>query len=78
MFMTFSLELKVDDESALRRAAAERAGSDGLEPEQANEFLDPDTKSVEDCVVMLLDPGQSPAGTSILDSSAKESNDLVV
>jgi hypothetical protein len=51
---------------------------DGLEQTGANEYLDPELKSLADCVVALLDPGLSPAGSSILGSGAELSNDLVV
>lgn len=67
---------QIDDESAMRRAAADRATEDGLTQEEANEYLTAEWKSLADCVVMLLDPGQSPPGTSVLDSSVEESDDL--
>lgn len=62
--VTFQIHLSIHDAEAFRAAAITRAGEDGLtewEPE-----------TLADCAVMLLDPGESPPGSSIESSEADE------
>lgn len=72
MSLTVSLALSIHDEHAFRQAAAERADSDGLDREESRAYLDAASKSLGDCAVMIFDPGTSPPGCSILDSSSEE------
>lgn len=68
---TFTLYLSVHDETALRKAAETRALDDGMTPEEAAEYLDEAKQSITDCIVMLFDPGESPDGCQIEQSSAE-------
>lgn len=68
--MRFTLDVTVNDEVALRRAAYERALADKLSEEEAQQYLDPDG-ALADCVVMLFDPGVSPPGCQIEGSTAE-------
>lgn len=66
--VAIAIYLNVTDEAAFRQAARDRAISDGLSGNDADGYLDEDKMSLERCAVMLLDPGQSPDGSEILDS----------
>lgn len=50
----------------LRRAAHDRAIKDGLGEEEAREYL---KESADTCALMLLDPGASPEGLEIEEST---------
>lgn len=69
-----TVDLRIYDEKAFRRAAYERGIEDGLSEEEAKEYLDPDSKSLGECGQMLIDPGVSPEGTEILQSSSESLN----
>jgi hypothetical protein len=77
-FLTFSLEVKIDDEPQFRNRAYEQAIRDGLPPEDAAEYLDEDKQSVTQCAVMVFDRGLSPVGCSILGSSAEDTSNHLV
>lgn len=68
--ITVSVDLKVDDERSFRETARDRAISDGLSLEEAALYLNEDEMSLNDCAMMVIDPGESPSGCSILGSSA--------
>lgn len=59
-----TITIKVTDEAQMLKAARERAISDGLNSEGADQL------GVLESLRMLLDPGESPPGTEIQDSSA--------
>jgi hypothetical protein len=71
-FYRFEMELDVFDESALRRAAKDRALESGLGTADAARFVG--AASVEDCLVMVLDPagGTQPFGVQVERSRAEE------
>lgn len=71
MDICVSIFVTINDESAFRRAAYERALAEGLGEEEANGYLDPEANPVTNCAVMLFDPGTSPDGCEILDSVAE-------
>ena len=60
-----TIGLTVHDETAFRTAARNRALADGLDPEEAENYLDPDAYSLGACAQMILDPGVSPDGAQI-------------
>lgn len=77
MVIEFSMSLRVYDVRAFVRAAQDRAIADGLcktRMEAARNF-DIRATHMTGCAVMLFDPGQSPAGSEILDSRA-DSEDI--
>ena len=70
---SFTLSGSVTDVSLLYKTALARAIADGLEPDDAAESLTYDGEpNVSACVRMLLDPGISPDGLEIDDSSCEE------
>jgi hypothetical protein len=65
-----TIYVDVNDQDALFAAAMARAKEDGLEESDAQENLKPDGEvHIGNCLRMLLDPGVSPPGCSIEDSS---------
>jgi hypothetical protein len=58
-----SIYIRVTDEAALLAAAKARATADKVDPD--------DVETVHDALRMLLDPGESPPGTEILDSTVE-------
>lgn len=70
--MSVTIELNVYDPKAFRTVAYERALSDGLDPDQASEYLDRNKMSLGECALMILDPGTSPIGAEIENSSHDE------
>jgi hypothetical protein len=66
------IDIEVEDPETLYMAAMHHATSwDGMDRVDAQDLLRPDPEEVCDvgaCLIMLLDPGQSPAGTSIIES----------
>jgi hypothetical protein len=72
-FVTFSMDIKIDDEPQFRQRAYEQATKDGLPPEEAAEYLDAELKDIAECVQMVFDTGLGPIGSSILGSTAEES-----
>lgn len=62
------IDMEVFDEAAFRDAAYKRALQGGHDEDSAKEYLDEDEQSLESCAVMLIDPGTSPAGSSIIQS----------
>lgn len=76
MDYTFNLELVVSDPAALYKVAFEQALKDGLDPSDAIETLNPGPVGdkeidVAACLQMVLDPGDSPDGTAIQNSSVE-------
>ncbi|MEY2161399.1 hypothetical protein [Rhodanobacter sp. FW106-PBR-LB-2-11] len=69
MQIEVTIAITVDDEAVFRRAAHDRALADQLGQEEAVSYLSADLTSVGQCAIMLLDPGVSPKGCSILDST---------
>jgi hypothetical protein len=67
------LDLEVYDERALFNTALKHARSTGSSHTEAMELLMPDgqTIDVSACLIMLLDPGESPSGLTILESSVE-------
>lgn len=71
---TVSIHLTVTDRQALHAHAMTQAttGDGALNKEEALRMLGTsDEPSVSDCLCFILDPGMSPPGTSILDSSCE-------
>jgi hypothetical protein len=62
--ITVTFELDVFDESAFRQAAYEQARRQGCT--DAQDYLDKDKMSLNDCARINIDPGSSPAGSQIL------------
>ena len=73
--MSVTIYLRIHDERDFRQAAAEQYKKDGPPSEDAGEYLDPEKTSLGECAIMLLDPGTSPAGSSILESVAGDEYD---
>lgn len=69
MQVCISICLTVHDEPIFREAARDRALADGLDDETANAYLDGEAHSLGQCAIMLLDPGTSPKGCQINDST---------
>lgn len=74
-FIEVTLYLRINDADEFRRTAHTRAESEGVTDDDLAAYLDPDEMSLGDCARMIFDPGMSPNGCSILDSSADESTD---
>jgi hypothetical protein len=70
MQVAVTIFLDVNDADEFRRAARDRAIADNLGDEEASSYLDAEETSLGQCAVMLLDPGISPNGSSIIDSAA--------
>lgn len=68
--LSVTVELRIYDARAFRRAAYDRALRDGLDHQQASEYLNCEKMSLGQCGMMLIDPGMSPDGASIEGSSA--------
>jgi hypothetical protein len=66
------IRLDVWDFEQFREAARKRALEDGLDEEEAAEYLDEEEKSIGECAMMLLDPGVGPAGSDVEESSCIE------
>lgn len=66
--VSFTLELEIVDAEAFAAAARERALAEGLSGNDAAKYTANDLAA---CAVMLADPGVSPIGAKILDSSAE-------
>ncbi|WP_323016424.1 hypothetical protein [Castellaniella sp.] len=67
---TFSMDLRVHDEHAIRQLARQQAINDGLGDEIADEFMDEDINDITDCLQMILDPS-CIEGAEILGSAAE-------
>lgn len=68
-----SLEVRVDNVAELYAAAKTCLEAANMTAEEIEAVLRPDGKAnVANCLRMLLDPGASPGGCSILNSSAEE------
>jgi len=67
---TISIDLRVTDKKALHAAAFARCIADGLSVRQAFETIGTRrSPKLGDCLQMILDPGVSPDGTEIQNSS---------
>lgn len=64
--ISVTINMEVFDESLFRKAARKRAIDDGLDEDSADAYLDPDIMSLDECGIMLIDPGTSPAGATIV------------
>ena len=72
MIATLTLHLQINDKQALYRAALAQMEKDGINKKDANKSLRPGGAiDVGNCLRMLLDPGVSPDGCQILDSTAE-------
>lgn len=68
-----SLEVRIDNVAELYAAAHACLVAANMTAEEIEDVLRPDGEvSVANCLRMLLDPGASPGGCSILNSSAEE------
>ncbi|MGF6604758.1 hypothetical protein P3T23_009514 [Paraburkholderia sp. GAS448] len=70
--ISVTIELDVHDPAAFRQVAYKRALEDGLDEEDAKEYVDPKKMSLGACAIMILDPGVSPDGADIENSSSDE------
>lgn len=70
MDSSVTIYFELHDEQAFRQAAYDRALADELSEEEARTYLDEEATSIGACATMLFDPGISPPGCSIVDSSA--------
>lgn len=61
-----TISMQIDNESDFREAARDRALKDGLDEKSASQYLDPESTSLDECGQMIIDPGMSPAGATIL------------
>lgn len=66
--ISVTIHISVHDEEAFRNAAMTQALEDGLSEVEATAYLS--SHSLEECAVMILDPGLSPDGCSIECSEA--------
>lgn len=68
-----SLYVRVRDKKELFKTASAQAKKDGMSDAEIKEMLkDSDNKiDVSACLRMIFDPGTSPAGCEILDSSCE-------
>ncbi|TNC80822.1 MAG: hypothetical protein C9356_11910 [Oleiphilus sp.] len=64
--VSVNISLSIYDEKQFRQAARARALSDGLDSESADAYLDDDAMSIDQCALMLIDPGKSPDGAWIV------------
>ncbi|MBB5546527.1 hypothetical protein A8H39_00120 [Paraburkholderia fungorum] len=70
--ISVTIELDIHDPAAFRHAAYKRALDDNLGEDEAKEYLDAEKTSLGACAIMILDPGVSPDGASIENSSSDE------
>lgn len=66
-YIDVTIHLEVFDEKILFDAACAAMIKDGVPPDEAAQFAD----SPSECARYLLDPGVSPPGTNIEDSTAE-------
>lgn len=69
--ISVTVHLDIYDPATFRAEAYARALKDGLDEEQAAEYLNPEKMSLGQCGIMLIDPGVSPDGAQIENSSAE-------
>jgi hypothetical protein len=69
--VTVAIDIEVFDEKVFRQKAKERALEDGLSEEDAAGYLDEECQNIGACAQMLFDPGISPDGCEIIQSSAE-------
>lgn len=70
--LEFTVTIEVGNEAAFRLAAHQRLIEQGVEEEEAAGYIDAAVTSIDTCAMVLLDPGDSPAGSSILWSDARK------
>lgn len=65
--LTFRAHVEVFDREALYKAAVERAQQEGTHDSESLKTMlgTAEDPNVEGCVIMLMDPGQSPPGMQI-------------
>lgn len=69
----YQVHLNITDTTQLFEAAVRSCQRARMAPADIEEFLRPNgTLAIEACLRQLLDPGQSPPGCEILDTSAAE------
>ena len=69
---TFKVDIEVHDPKALHVAARLRALADGITAGQLDEYIGTRAEPhIPSCLQMLFDPGTSPPGTSIQQSSVE-------
>jgi len=59
-----TMDIVVDDEAQLREAAYQQALKDGCDETYAAQYKDPDVMGIDNCLIMVIDPGSVP-GCSI-------------
>jgi hypothetical protein len=69
--VTVEITVNVYDEKAFRHEAWRRAAGDGLSREECDRYRDSDETTLAECAQMILDPGESPVGAEIVQSSAE-------
>ena len=67
--LTLQIHLRISDEREFRQAARDRALVDGCTAAEAATYLNKRRTSLGQCGAMLFDPGTSPDGCQILDTS---------
>lgn len=67
------INVEVHDEKALYRAAMESFLRDGLCETQAKEMIgeSESAANVDECLIAVFDPGTSPDGTSIVETTVE-------
>lgn len=73
LYYNLTLHVKVTNEALLYEAAKRQAIKDGIAPADVDHYLKMDGGAicVRDCLRMLLDPGASPDGVEILDTTVE-------
>ena len=64
-----TISLRIHDVRAFVKAARKQAIAEGIDPEEARTTYK--ATDLGACAVMLLDPGTSPSGSEILESSSE-------
>jgi hypothetical protein len=65
--LAFTLHVRIDDRKAFARAAVKQAVADGIDEDAARVS----SRDLGWCATMLFDPGTSPDGCTLLDSSTE-------
>lgn len=74
-----TLYVAMDDAEALHAEAVRRAKEDGLHQDSIDEMLGTkDNISISDCLRYVFDPGTSPPGTQIQDSSCESYGETLI
>lgn len=74
-----TIYVSVDDAEQLYEEAVRRAKADGLAQASIDSMLGTKEEiSINDCLRYIFDPGTSPPGTSIQDSSCEDNSEYPV